>query len=80
MTHNTSKKQNDTPLAATKDEYYTSDLDSTPDESPQNIIEEDDVPNTDLGGTINRAEIVDQDTTSARVGAPGHPGIDDDTG
>lgn len=32
------------------------------------------------GGDINEDIIVDQDSTSAEVGAPGHWGVDEDTG
>lgn len=89
-------------------EYYTLDLDRTPDDdegkAPFDISssddgisvtgsssfyngtvtattdDNDDVPNTDLGGVKKREEITDQNTTSADVGNPGHWGIDEDTG
>lgn len=44
------------------------------------VTGEDETEDTDLGGSVPRKEIVDQDSTSTEAGEPGHPGIDDDTG
>ena len=58
--------------------YYSSDL--TRDSIPDDVEVTGDDNTTDLGGTVDRAHIIDQDVDGPIAGTPGHPGIDEDTG
>lgn len=71
----------DQPDPVAKDVHYTPTLSPNPeetmDEDNEQIGEENP---TDLGGTVERENVVDQGKGPSIAGTPGHPGIDEDTG
>lgn len=73
--------QPDQPDPVAKDVHYTPTLSPNPeetmDEDNEQIGEENP---TDLGGTVERENVVDQGKGPSIAGTPGHPGIDEDTG